>query len=148
MRLRSSDFISGLIVFLLGLIFYLDTLKIKPAKMGLSPADFPRLITICLMICGTSLAIKGLFSKAKSQPVLKMSIMKKIVALSIVFFAYILFLDELGFLVLTPFLIFASVYIFGGRKIIWNILISMTSTVVIYYIFAHVFKVPLPSFSL
>ncbi len=147
-RLKNGDLISGLIVFGTGLIFYLNTSGVKPAKIGLSPASFPRLITIALMICGVALIVKGALSRTKTQKALKSSVLKRITAIAAMFFAYVYLLDELGFVVLTPFLIFGSAYLFGGKKLLWNALISLLSTFVIYYVFAQVFKVPLPSFSL
>ncbi|AEH51089.1 tripartite tricarboxylate transporter TctB family protein [Pseudothermotoga thermarum] len=145
---KNSDFLSGLVIFVIGLVFYLDTLSIKPAKIGLSPASFPQLITICLMICGIGLAIKGLFVKPQLRQTFKLSVLKKIAFLGVMFFLYVFLLDKLGFLIVTPFLIFGTIYLFGGRKFLLNVLVSVLSTIVIYYVFTQVFKVLLPSFSL
>ncbi|WP_041081508.1 tripartite tricarboxylate transporter TctB family protein [Thermotoga profunda] len=148
MAVKKSDLVNGLLIVILGLVFYISTLKIKPAKLGLSPADFPRLITIAMMICGVALVLKSFLSKSSSKKEIDFGFIKKFVALIVVFIVYVWLLNKIGFLYLTPFFVFGTAYIFGMKKIYVNILLSIGTTVVVYYIFSRVFLVPLPDFSL
>ena len=148
MAVKKSDLVSGLLTVILGLIFYTSTLKIKPAKLGLSPADFPRLITIAMMICGVALILKSFLSKSSSKKEIDFGFIKKFIALIVMFVVYVWLLNKVGFLYLTPFFIFGTAYIFGMKKIYVNILLSIGTTIVVYYIFSRVFLVPLPDFSL
>lgn len=148
MAVKKSDLISGLLTVILGLIFYTSTLKIKPAKLGLSPADFPRLITIAMMICGVALILKSFLSKGSSKKEIDFGFIKKFIALIVMFVVYVWLLNKVGFLYLTPFFVFGTAYIFGMKKIYVNILLSIGTTIVVYYIFSRVFLVPLPDFSL
>ncbi|GAB4316343.1 MAG: tripartite tricarboxylate transporter TctB family protein [Pseudothermotoga elfii] len=149
MTSRKNDFLSGLIVSILGLVFFLGTIGIKPVKLGLSPADFPRLITVSMMILGVVLLIKGLLvkndeTKKKSDT----SVFLKLICLVVMLFAYILLMDKIGFLYLTPFLIFSCAYLFGMKNLWLNIVLSIVVTISVYYVFSQVFKIPLPRFSL
>ncbi|MGJ8453812.1 tripartite tricarboxylate transporter TctB family protein [Pseudothermotoga sp. U03pept] len=149
MSSRAKDLLSGSIVFLTGFAFYLQTLKIRPVKIGLSPADFPRLITTMMMICGAVLVLKALVTKhVKQKRDFESGNLKKIGFLVAVFFFYALLLDRIGFVYLTPVFLFASMYVFGMKRHLLNIIISITTTIAVYLVFAHVFKVPLPRFSL
>ncbi len=148
MAVKKSDLISGSAVTLTGLIFFLSTIGIKPVKRGLSPADFPRLITIAMMICGVALIIKSLFTKQKvSDGRIDPDFVKKFIALIVLFAVYVLLLDVIGFLWLTPFFVFSAAYIFGMKRFFLNIVVSIGTTFLVYYIFSEIFKVPLPHFS-
>ncbi|HOJ88097.1 MAG TPA: tripartite tricarboxylate transporter TctB family protein [Pseudothermotoga sp.] len=149
MKVKRSDLFSGLLIIVLGFVFFASTLKIKPAKLGLSPADFPRLVTIAMMICGAGLVLKSLLSKMEtSKRQIDLHFIRNFLGLVGIFIAYIGLLDKIGFLYLTPFFVFGSAYIFGLRKFYLNILLSLGTTIAVYYIFSKIFFVPLPHFSL
>jgi len=148
MSSRMKDLLSGVLIFLVGVLFYLQTLKIRPAKIGLSPADFPKLVTTGLMICGGILILKALIVKGVESKKLETNVLRKIGPLVVVFVLYALFLDQIGFLYLTPAFLFASMYVFGMKKHLLNLIISVVTTIAVYFVFAYVFKVPLPRFSL
>jgi len=57
-------------------------------------------------------------------------------------------MDKIGFLYLTPFLIFSCAYLFGMKNLWLNIVLSIVVTISVYYVFSQVFKIPLPRFSL
>lgn len=149
MAVKKSDFVSGILITIIGLVFFISTLKIKPAKLGLSPADFPRLITVALMICGIALVLKSLFSKQMPyKKTTDSSFVKKFIALIAMFLVYVSLVNTIGFLYLTPFFVFGAAYMFGLKKLYLNIFLSIGSTIVVYYVFSKIFLVPLPDFSL
>ncbi|MEJ5229014.1 MAG: tripartite tricarboxylate transporter TctB family protein [Pseudothermotoga sp.] len=148
MSSRMKDLFSGVLVFFVGILFYLQTLKIRPVKIGLSPADFPRLVTAALMVCGVILILKALITKKIESKKLEPVALRKIGSLVVVFVLYALFLNRIGFLYLTPAFLFASMYVFGMKKHVLNAVISIVVTIAVYFVFAYVFKVPLPRFSL
>lgn len=149
MAVKKSDLVSGILTTIIGFIFFVSTLKIKPARLGLSPADFPRLITIAMMVCGVALIFKSIFSKEVSgKKLIDSSFVKRFVALIAMFMTYVWLVDRIGFLYLTPFFVLGSAYVFGLKKLYLNIILSIGTTVVVYYIFSKIFLVPLPDFSL
>ena len=115
--------------------------------MGLQPTLFPRLATLGLiglniwyLIISFRLEEKNLFKELKKENFFK------VIASLIVFIAYALLFEPLGF-VLSSFLVVASLSTYyGNRNIIIGLLVSLGVPLVIYYIFTHLLKVSLPEF--
>jgi len=101
-------------------------------------------------VCGVILVLRALLSK---RVVVKPSridtrFVLNLVGLVASFVLYLYLLKKLGFLITTaPFLFFAM-YVFGYRKHFMNVVLSVIASLLIYYVFTMVFKVPLPRFSL
>ncbi|AJC74458.1 tricarboxylic transport membrane protein [Pseudothermotoga hypogea DSM 11164 = NBRC 106472] len=147
---RKGDLLSGLIVSITGLLFLLSTIGIKRPRIGLGSAGFPRLVTVCLIVCGVILALRALLSK---RVVVKPSridtrFVLNLVGLVASFVLYLYLLKKLGFLITTAPLLFFAMYVFGYRKHFMNVVLSVITSLLIYYVFTVVFKVPLPRFSL
>ena len=70
------------------------------------------------------------------------------VILFAVFFAYIYLIDAVGFLVVTPFVVFAMMLLEGIRRYGRMVLIAVIVTIVVYGLFRYVFEVQITGFAL
>jgi len=138
----------GLGIILFGFFILINALNIPNSPLGLGPGDFPEIISIGLIICGIILFIQGLKREEKLQKIYSKEALLNILILVILGLLYVYLVHYIGFLYLTPFLMFATMYLFGYKKIPYAIVISIVFTLLVYYIFYGIFKVPLPSFSL
>ncbi|WP_448523392.1 tripartite tricarboxylate transporter TctB family protein [Pseudothermotoga sp.] len=128
----------------------MSTIGIKRPRIGLGSAGFPRLVTVCLIVCGVILVLRALLSK---RVVVKPSCIDTRFVLNLVglvasFVLYLYLLKKLGFLITTAPLLFFAMYVFGYKKHFMNVVLSVITSLLIYYVFTIVFKVPLPRFSL
>ncbi|KUK02745.1 MAG: Putative tricarboxylic transport membrane protein [Thermotoga sp. 50_1627] len=143
---RKGDLLSGSIVFAAGLVFLLSTIGMKKPRIGLGSAGFPRLVTMCLIVCGIILVLRSLLSKKNLSQ--SMGIDKKfvlnLVGLVVSFILYLYFFKIIGFLITTASLLFFTMCVFGYRKYLMNAVLSVITSTVIYYVFTIIFKVPLP----
>ncbi|KAF2958275.1 hypothetical protein AS159_00735 [Thermotoga sp. Ku-13t] len=147
---KRSDVLSGTIVSLVGLIFLLSTIGMRKPRIGLGSAGFPRLVTACLIICGVLLIVRASLSKkeyaARSRTDSRFAF--SLVGLIASFILYIYLFKKLGFILTTGPLLFFAMYVFGSKKILLNVVLSVVTSIAIYYVFTIIFKIPLPRFSL
>lgn len=146
---KKADLISGLIFFVVGLIFFLSTLGMKRPRLGLGSAGFPRLVTLCLILCAAILIVRALIARGKVEQTVRMkrSFVLGFLGCAFLFVLYVYLLRKFGFLILTPFFLFFAMYFFGSRRYVMNAVLSVVTSLVLYYVFTLVFKVPLPRFS-
>lgn len=146
---KKADLISGLIFFVVGLIFFLSTLGMKRPRLGLGSAGFPRLVTLCLILCAAILIVRALIARGKVEQTVRMkrSFVLGFLGCVVLFILYVYLLRKFGFLILTPFFLFFAMYFFGSRRYVMNAAVSVVISLVLYYVFTLVFKVPLPRFS-
>lgn len=137
----------GIGIFLLGILVLIATLNMSKVSLGLSPGDYPRVISYVLIILGIILAIQGL-NEEEEKKLYSWENLKRVLLLTILGLIYVYLVHYIGFLYLTPFLMLATLYLFGYKKLILGILISILVTVIIHFVFFNIFHVPLPQFSL
>ncbi|WP_041077135.1 tripartite tricarboxylate transporter TctB family protein [Thermotoga caldifontis] len=147
---KRSDVLSGAIVSLVGLIFLLSTIGMRKPRIGLGSAGFPRLVTVCLIICGVLLIVRALLSKKEraARSRIDSSFVFSLVGLTVSFVLYVYLFKKLGFILTTGPLLFFAMYVFGSKKILLNAVLSVVTSIAIYYVFTIIFKIPLPRFSL
>jgi putative tricarboxylic transport membrane protein len=113
------------------------------------PGLFPGCIAAGFLICGVLLIVSGLRNRA-NEPWFAAGAWTRsrthvIAALAVVagVAAYILLSDALGFLILAPVLLFVWMVAFGVR---WTtaLLAAVVATLVIWYAFYKLLRVPLP----
>jgi cell division protein FtsW (lipid II flippase) len=126
--------------------------KLPEAKKGLGPGDYPRVILGILFILGVILAGYAFYIYKKktrqNENKFEKGEFKQVFLLVACVAFYIKIQAYLGFIILTPFFMFAMMYIFGLRKWIKMAAISIVSTAVIYIIFNNFLYVLLPRFNL
>lgn len=149
MRLRFSwDTGIGIGIVLFGIFILINSLNMPNMPLGLGPGDFPEIVSVGLIICGIILAVQSLRSLEKPKKIYAKESLKDILVIIFLSLLYVYLVSYIGFLYLTPFLMFVTMYLFGYRKIPYAIAISIVFTLLVYYIFYGIFKVPLPQFSL
>lgn len=153
----TGDLILGIVIVAIAILFYSQTLGIKPAPIGLSSADFPRLITVVLMILGGLLILQSLLkmkhvkSGEKKKKIVEKSTLWRFIVLFAMFVLYIIFVDDLGFILTTIPFLFVALSLFSLKNVknlIQNVIISVAVTLAIYFVFYKIFQVMLPMFSL
>ena len=137
-------------------MFFLVPYQIQKPKlflgrslMGLQPTLFPQLATLGLiglniwyLIISFRLQEKNLFKELKKENLFK------VIASLVVFIAYALLFEPLGF-VFSSFLVVASLSTYyGNRNIIIGLLVSLGVPLGIYFVFTRLLKVSLPEFPL
>ena len=144
-----SDFWFGIGFMVLGVITFFLTADMMTMPIGLSPADYPRVIGVGLIILGAIQAIQGW---RQGSPALKELYPPKaiwrVLGLVLITYVYIQLLDVLGFSLASPLFLLAVMYYFGVRKPVTMIAIAVLLTLAIYLIFRVAFHVTLPWFNL
>jgi hypothetical protein len=115
--------------------------------MGLKPTLFPQIATLALiflniwyLVISFRIKDKNLFTKVTRQGYFR------IIASLVVFCAYALLFEHLGF-VLSSVLVAGSLSTFyGNRNILVGILVSVGVPLGIYFVFTRLLKVSLPEF--
>jgi len=149
MKLKFSwDTGIGIGIILFGVFILLNALNMPDMPLGLGPGDFPEIVSIGLIICGFILTFQSFFISEKTKKIYSKSSLKDVLILIFVSLLYVYLVKYIGFLYLTPFLMLATMYLFGYKKLPYAIVISVIFTLLVYYVFYGIFKVPLPQFSL
>jgi len=102
------------------------------------------IISYGLIICGSLLVYQGIKKTEETVKLYSFKDLKKIFLLTLLCFLYVYLVSYIGFLYLTPFLMMATLYLFGYKKWIFGVIISIVFTILVYYVFFSIFKVPLP----
>lgn len=147
LRLNLNSLIYIGIVFS-GLLLFIITLGMSDAGLGLDPGDYPRIISIGLILCGSILFTKEIIHPSPTKRLYSWKSIKKVLLLVLISLIYVNLINYLGFLYLTPVLMWITMCLFEYRNNLRAILISVIVSVIIYYVFHNIFKVPLPSPSL
>ncbi len=117
---------------------------------ALSPAFWPQVVMIGMIMAGLVVFFQGVFPKVEgdtefSEPALTSAvIIGKLCFAVAVMFAYYYAITQIG-IVLSSLVVLLLLMMLGGeRKPILLISISITLPVLLYYFFTHVANVPLP----
>jgi len=113
--------------------------------MGLKPTLFPRLATLTLIGLSIWYLIisLGIDEKNRFKEVARKGYFRIIVSL-VVFVAYALLFEPLGFVVSSMLVAGTLTTFYGNRNILVGILVSFGAPLGIYYVFTRLLKVSLP----
>jgi len=136
----------GIICF--GALILITTLEMETSPLGIGPGDYPRILSVGLIACGCLLLLKDILHPAPAKESYSWESLKRILTLTLLSLLYVYLVSYIGFLYLTPLLMWFTMRLFGFKKTISGILISIAVTATTYYIFHDIFKVSLPSPSL
>lgn len=141
-----SELIIGLACMALGIAVYIAAGNLQQVKLGIGPGGFPKFIAVVLLLLGAVQTIMTLVSGVNAP---KFNVDKRAMGLFIaavaLAVAYVLLVTQVGFLLLTPVLLVAYMYLFGERKWIKMIAIAVVTTVCIWLLFTDVFMIFLPA---
>jgi len=140
-----SELVVGIACVALGAAVFIAAGNLQQVKLGIGPAGFPKFISIVLMILGAAQTILTLSSGVKA-PELNVdkkaaSLFAAAVAMCV---AYVLLVDQLGFILLTPLLLIGLMLLFGERSIVKMLIIAAITTACIWLLFTKVFMIFLP----
>ncbi|MFQ3620345.1 MAG: tripartite tricarboxylate transporter TctB family protein [Spirochaetales bacterium] len=80
----------------------------------------------------------------KSQERKKLKLPLALIGISLASFGYVSVIDIVGYLVATPPFIGVTMVLFGEKRIVRILLVSLLSSGLLYYLFRIIFRVPLP----
>jgi len=147
----TADFWFGLGAVLFGIFVFVQSKKLPQAKMGIGPGDYPAFVAIIIISLGLIQAVKALLSDASAAQqgeAFDARRAKKVFLLVFGTFAYVFLMKYVGFLLLSPFFLLFLFWMFGYSNRRKAIVISITVSVVLYFLFMYAFQVLLPRFSL
>ena len=157
---RYIDAIWGAAILVVCALMFYATSQIKTfaAMHGLDSRFFPHIVAGVLAVLGTILLVRGLIyaknyvpDPSEAEKGHKMSVGSRCVLETfIVIFIYVLLIEPLGFLFSTIIYLIAQMIVLypeklTKKKIILFAVISVVSSVAIYFIFRNVFYLMLPA---
>jgi putative tricarboxylic transport membrane protein len=149
--LRANDALVGLVIIVLSLAMMAFTLTF-PAFPGqkYGPALFPRILDVCLIICGSILVWNGLGARRTGAPWIVVAPwvydpwrLGSFFLTLVLLLVYILISETVGFIPIS--LIFlGALFIWLGVRPIPAVITSVAATFAIHWFFATMLRVPLP----
>jgi putative tricarboxylic transport membrane protein len=143
--LRRADFFIGLGLLAFALVYYQQSFSIVRgfASDRLGPAFFPRMLALALAALSLTLIVRALAGRSDPSrpPEMRVKIFATVIVLLVL---YAVVLPTAGFLVATPILLAAVIWLLGSRK--WATLLgtAIGVTVVLYVVFGRALHVLLP----
>lgn len=164
MAKKYSEIISGSFIIVFSLFIFLSSFSIKMLTVSrIGSAFVPQLIAILLAVTGVFILIGGIKSfratkletahnpaqeNIQNQNQKKPARRYAVILTLIILLLYILFLEKVGFIIMTALYLFAQIYILAGdlnRKIPVFAAIAIIASLAIYFLFVSAFQLMLPS---
>ena len=140
-----SELVIGLACIVLGVVVFIAAGNLQTVRLGIGPAGFPKFIAIVLAVLGLAQTATALSTGVKAPEFnvdkKAASLFAAAVAMSV---AYVLLVDQLGFILLTPLLLIGLMLLFGERSIVKMLIIAAVTTACIWLLFTKVFLIFLP----
>ena len=141
-----SELVIGLACIALGAAVFVAAGKLQQVKLGIGPGGFPKFIGLMLAVLGAAQTILVLRGGVAAP---KLDVDKRAASLFIAAVAmaaaYVMLVETVGFLLLTPLLLLGMMYLFGARETVKMLLISVITTVCVWLLFTDVFMIFLPA---
>lgn len=141
-----SELVIGIACLALGIAVFVAAGNLQQVKLGIGPAGFPRFIAVVLCILGVVQTATTLMCGVSAP---KFDVDKRsaylfiaAVALSV---CYVLLVETVGFVLLTPLLLIGMMALFGERSLIKMVVVAIVTTVCVWLLFTEVFMIFLPS---
>ena len=147
--IRLPDSILGVVFALLGVVVILTSAQMpRLGDLPVGPGLMPMLLGFGFVICGLGLAIQRL-PELKEVAAGRLPILERgenllfFIAVPLLLLVYVLLFEQVGFVPLT-FAFVAAVAWVGRATIIASLAFAAATTAVIYVVFVHLLRVPLP----
>jgi len=145
---KKDDILSGCILIAISIYFLRESNSLPPSSLGIpGSAFFPRLICFAFVIFGGILIIRS-FKKGEAERkitlILKQDLIR-VLAVILLCGIYIFSIPFLGFILTSILFIVFLMFIFQVKRIGIIILWGFLVTLIIYFIFKILLKVPLPA---
>ena len=148
--MRKANIVSGIVGMAFSAFAFIQTLSFRRFPLvPVGPEFFPRRLAVGLFICSAVLVLQSFFKKNKDdKPAPTISPLDKgmqrlLLGVAIIII-YALCWEPLGFIIATPFGIFAIMFLLGFRKYLAMVLFSLGTTAVVFSIFDFVLNITMP----
>lgn len=146
---QTSNIICGVVGIAIGGVAIWMTAGFRQfVNVPVGPEVFPRIMAIGLIICSVAMMIINLVKKDTEQaPTLSLrdkGIQRMLIIAGLVLVYYLL-LETVGYLILSPILLFLSMLVMGYRKYVNMIIISVSVTGAVFLLFWQVLVIDLPN---
>ncbi len=145
---NKADCITGCGIAALAGLVYSSASRFPETPTGLGAGGFPKFIAVCLGILGVILAVKSFLQMKKNsgqdQKVLCRKDLLGAGALVVLFYLYIMLVRPLGYMISTTVFFFLFMVIYGERKWLRMCIISVSFSVIAFFLFKNVFYIMLP----
>ena len=140
-----SELVIGIACMALGAAVFIAAGSLQQVKLGIGPAGFPRFIAVVVLLLGAVQTITTL-SRGVKKPEWNVDkraagLFAAAVAMSV---AYVLLVETVGFILLTPLLLIGLMALFGERSIVKMLVIAIITTACVWLLFTEVFLIFLP----
>ena len=143
-----SEFISGLILLVVTVVFYLASLEIEedPFGVGMQPYVFPK--AICLLIGAMTLLLLITSGIRMRQEGVKAGggegeirlLLVWVLPMALIAFGYLGLINLLQYFIPTVAALSATLALFGNRGVKWLLIIPLLSGVFYYVVFFGIFR--------
>jgi len=153
------NIIAGVVLIIISLTFGYLTSQLPHRIVGGDPgiAFFPWLITLSVLILSIAMTVQGWLSIRQGEgadPSAPHDASPwrlpptRVIAMIVLYIVFIALLPYLGFLVASVPFFTILMFLYGGRHKVLLILAGPCIPIAIYYLFRHVFLIPLPQATL
>jgi putative tricarboxylic transport membrane protein len=147
---KFNDALFGALLLVLGLAVLVHVQSFpKIPGQNVGPALFPGLAAVGLIVCALMLILSGLRARPRTAWFEALPWARSprhawaFVAVIGSTIAYILLAERIGFLIVAPLALFAMFIAFGVRPVA-SVIVAIAGTLVIWYAFYKLLRVPLP----
>ena len=139
------DFWTGIGLIASSLAVWAMTANLMKVERGIGPGDYPRVIAVMMFILGACMTFKNcIHGFPKSNTKLEWKGLLRTAILAVGAFVYVWLLPLIGFPLLTPFFLFGTIKLFGYKRNLTAVLVSVGTTAVLFLLFNIVFMIFLP----
>ncbi len=146
---NKADCLTGCGIVALAVAAYHSATGLSEASAGLGAGGFPKFVALCLGVLGLIQVVVSYLNLKKYPDQEKKVLNKKELLgaffLVIGFALYIVLVKPLGYIIATGLFLLLFFFIYGERKWIRMIIVSVCFSVICYYLFKNVFYVMLPA---
>ena len=145
------DQITGLVLVVLGIVFFVLISQFRKPMTAEYPGPklMPGIAALGLVICGLGVFVNGCRQKTADKIALSKKGLLRVVIVFAALWLYILGMRYLGFLIVTPFLVYGlTTYFAKASKVetkLWvRIVFAVGVTLVIWLMYVQLFEMELP----
>lgn len=149
-----NEIVIASVLIVISVTVYTLTYQFPHQTVALPPTAFPRFVSACLFILAVILLYQGIVGVKKqtaSQPA-KVPVDKVFwVRFGVMFlaaFAYTSLLPVVGYVIATLLFVLGIMLLFNERRWLWLIIVPITTSIALYFLFRRVFHIPLPRWNL
>ncbi len=148
--MKKANLISALVGMIVSAAAFAYTFTFKEFKnVPVGPEFFPRALAVCLFVCCLILFLTNLKStssnkgEAPTLSPLNKDMQRALLGLAIIV-VYALLWNVTGFIITTPFAIFAMTRLLGKKEYLKMAIVSVVATAVIFIVFKFILGIEMP----